>query len=126
MTTFNVISYPNCSPFNFVFMDTLKSYISNRTYQIRILLGSLFAAIIADGIITNHLVHGNFAREVNPFLEYWVVEDKMLSIKILGGLLAALYMWNINRRHPKLAIVFSFLFLLGYIVIIYWNILILM
>ena len=106
-------------------MDTLKSYISNRTYQIRILLGSLFAVIIADGIITNYLVQGKFAREGNPFLEYWVVEDKMLLIKILGGLLAALYLWNIYRRHPKIAVLFSSLFLLSYIVIISWNILIL-
>jgi hypothetical protein len=107
-------------------MDTLKSYISNSTYQIRILIGSLFAVIIADGIITNHLVHGNLAREGNPFLEYWVIEGRLLSIKILGGLLAAFYIWNIYRRHPKLATVLSSLFLLGYIVIICWNLLILM
>jgi hypothetical protein len=107
-------------------MDTLKPYISNRTYQIRILVGSLFAAIIADGIITNHLVHGNFAREGNPLLEYWVVDGRLLSVKMLGGLLAALYIWNIYRRYPKLATVFSSLFLLGYIVIICWNLLILM
>jgi hypothetical protein len=106
-------------------MDTLKSYVAYRTYQIRILIGSLFAAIIADGIITNHLVHGNFAREGNPFLDYWVIEGKLLSIKILGGLLVALYLWNIYRRHPKLAIVFSSLFLFSYILIICWNILIL-
>jgi phosphoglycerol transferase MdoB-like AlkP superfamily enzyme len=106
-------------------METIKAYISNRTYRIRILLGSLFAAIIADGIITNHLVHGNLAREANPFLEYWVVEDKLLFIKILGGLLAAIYIWNLHRRHPKLAISLSLLFLSGYTAIICWNILIL-
>jgi hypothetical protein len=103
-------------------MGTIKTYISNRTYQIRILLGALFAAIIADGIITNHLVHGNYAREANPFLEQWVIDGKLLLVKILGGLLAAIYIWNIHRRHPRLAISLSLLFLGGYTAIICWNI----
>ena len=107
-------------------MDTFKSYISNSTYQIRILLGALFAAVIADGVITRHLVHGGFAREGNPLLEYWVVEDKLLTLKVLGGLLATLYLWNIYRSHPRLSTFFTSLFLLGYIAIISWNVLILM
>ncbi len=106
-------------------METLRYYISISSYQIRILLGSLFAAIVADGIITRFLVHNGFAKEGNPFLIYWVIEDKLLSIKILGGLLAALYLWSVYRRHPKLSICFSSIFLTGYIFIICWNLLIL-
>ena len=105
-------------------MEKLKYYFAG-SYRIRILLGSLFAAIVADGIITRFLVYNGFAREGNPFLEYWVLDDRFLTIKILGGLLAALYLWSIYRRHPKLSVCFSSVFLGGYTSIVIWNLLIL-
>ena len=101
-------------------MEKLRYYFAG-SYRIRILLGALFAAIVADGVITRFLVQNGFAREGNPFLEYWVLEDKFLSIKILGGLLATLYLWSIYRRHPGLSIFFSSLFLTAYIFIVFWN-----
>ncbi len=107
-------------------MNAIKTFLTNDTYRIRILLGSLFAAIIADGVVTRHLVHTGLAREGNPFLEYWVVEDRLLSFKILGGLLAVFALWYLHRRLPKLSLIITSLFLFGYIVIIYWNVLILM
>ena len=105
-------------------MKKLKYYFAG-SYRIRILLGSLFAAIVADGVITRFLVYNEFAREGNPFLEYWVLDDKFLTIKILGGLLAAMYLWSIYRRHPKLSVCFSSMFLSGYTFIVLWNLLIL-
>lgn len=102
-------------------METISKFSSISSYQIRILIGSLFAAIVADGIITRFLVHNGFAQEGNPFLIYWVVEDKLLSIKILGGLLAILYLWSVYRRHPKLSISFTSVSLIGYIFILCWN-----
>jgi len=106
-----------------MFMEKLKYYFSG-SYPIRIILGSLFAAIVADGVITRFLVQNGIANEGNPFLEYWVLEDEFLSIKILGGLLAVLYLWNIYRRHPKLSICFSSIFLMGYTFVVFWNLLI--
>ena len=105
--------------------ENLRYYISGSSYKIRILIGALFAIIVADGIITRYLVHGGFAKEGNPFLEYWVIEDKLLTIKIIGGLLAAVFLWSIYRKHPRLAVVFSSIFLAGYIFIVGWNLLIL-
>ncbi|MFC2033078.1 DUF5658 family protein [Chloroflexota bacterium] len=98
----------------------LKDYFAG-SYRIRILLGALFAAIVADGIITRFLVYNGLAQEGNPFLVYWLLEDKLLSIKILGGLLAALYLWGIYRRHPKLSVCFSSIFLTAYTFIVFWN-----
>ena len=106
-------------------MEKLKHYFAG-SYRIRILLGSLFAAIIADGVITRFLVHNGFAQEGNLILEYWVTEDKFLSIKILGGLLAAIYLWGIYRRHPKMSLCCTSIFVIGYSLIIYWNLLILL
>ena len=101
------------------------SYYFRSSYRIRILLGSLVAVIVADGIITRHLVSNGFANEGNPFLHFWVGEDTFLALKLLGGLLAALYLWNIYKRYPRLAIACSSLFLVGYTFIIFWNLLIL-
>ena len=98
----------------------LKNYFAG-SYRIRILLGALFSAVVADGIITKFLVYNGFAQEGNPFLVYWLLEDKLLSIKILGGLLAALYLWSIYRRHPKLSVCFSSIFLTAYTFIVFWN-----
>lgn len=107
-------------------MKVLRNYFPAGSYQIRILIGSLFAAIVADGIITMYLVHNGFALEGNPVVEQWLVEDKLLSVKILGGLLAAFYLWSVYRKHPKLSIIFTSIFLVGYLFIICWNLLILL
>lgn len=101
------------------------SYYFRGSYRIRILLGTLVAVMAADGIITKHLVSNGFASEGNPFLHFWVGEDTFLALKLLGGLLAALYLWNIYKRYPRLAIACSSLFLAGYTFIIFWNLLIL-
>ena len=103
-------------------MKTLGTYFAGSNYRIRILLGALLSTIIADGIITKFLVLNGFAVEGNPFLRAWVVEDAFLTIKITGGLLAALYLWSIYRRHPKLSIVCSSIFLTGYTFIVFWNV----
>jgi len=107
-------------------MVSLRQYISARSYKIRILIGSLFATVVADGIITKFLIDRGFAQEGNPFLADWVASEKLLYFKILGGFLVAFYLWNINRRHPKLSIWLSSLFLTGYIFIIVWNLLLLL
>ena len=107
-------------------MKAPREYFPLGIYQIRILIGALFAAIVADGIITMYLFHNGFAEEGNPFMAHWVVEDKLLTIKILGGLLAAIYLWGIYRRHPKLSIIVTSLFLSGYLSIVGWNLFILL
>ena len=104
-------------------IKTPRSY-SGGSYQIRILLGALLAAIVADGVITKFLVHNGFAKEGNPFLQFWVEQDVFLTIKLLGGLLAILYFLSIYKRHAKLSICFSSLFLTAYTFIIFWNLLI--
>jgi hypothetical protein len=101
--------------------ETLKSYFDAGSYKIRILIGALFAVIVADGVITRYLVGNGFGREGNPFMEYWVTEDKILILKVCGGLLAALYLWKIYRQHPRVSTVFTAVLLAGYTCIIGWN-----
>ena len=104
--------------------ENLRGYFAG-SYQIRILLGTLLAAIVADGVITRFLVLNGFAYEGNPFLHFWADKDVFLTIKLLGGLLATVYLWGIYKRHHKLGIWCSSLFLTAYTCIIFWNLLIL-
>jgi hypothetical protein len=106
-------------------MKILQNYYNASSYQIRILLGALFAAIVADGVITMYLVRNGFAREGNPFMQYWVAEDKLLTLKVCGGLLATFYLWSVYRRHPKLSIIITSILLAGYVFIVCWNLFIL-
>ena len=46
-------------------METLRYYFAG-SYPIRILLGSLVCAIVADGAITNYLILNGYAVEGNP------------------------------------------------------------
>lgn len=104
--------------------ETFRTYFAD-SYPIRILLGTLLATIVADGVITKFLVLNGFAYEGNPFLHFWVEQDEFLTLKLLGGLLAILYLWSIYKRHPRIAIFFSSLFLAAYTAIVFWNLLIL-
>jgi hypothetical protein len=90
-------------------------------YPIRIILGSLFAVVVADGVITRYLVTKGLATEGNPFLGDWVTNDSFYILKICGALLATLYLWSVYKRHPLLSGAFSCLLLAGYASIIYWN-----
>lgn len=101
-------------------MEELKSYLSG-SYRIRILLGALFAAVVADGVITEFLVHNGLALEANPFLRVWIGRDAFLAFKVLGGLLASLYLYMLYRRRPRLSFYCSFCCLAAYTTIIFWN-----
>ncbi|MFH1169846.1 MAG: DUF5658 family protein [Chloroflexota bacterium] len=94
-------------------------------YTIRILLGALFSAVVADSIITEYLVYNGLALEANPLLQFWVGKDAFLTFKLLGGLLASIYLYFIYRRHPTISISLSSFFLAFYTGIILWNLLIL-
>jgi phosphoglycerol transferase MdoB-like AlkP superfamily enzyme len=101
-------------------LEKLREYFSG-SYRIRIILGSLFAAIVADGVITRYLVSREFAIEGNPLLGDWVNNDAFYVLKICGALLVLLYLWSIYRRHPRLSITFSSLLLAAYTFIVFWN-----
>jgi len=97
-----------------------KSVVRNRQYSC--LLGALFALVVADGVLTQHLVMNNLGTEVNPFLMTWVSQDKFLYIKILGSLFSVVILWDIYKRWSRLAVFSSITFAIVYVCIVYWNI----
>ena len=106
-------------------MEKLKEYFAG-SYTIRIILGSLFAAVVADGVITKYLISKELAIEGNPFLGDWVHNDAFYTLKIFAALLALLYLWSIYKRHPQLSIAFSCLLLSAYTYIVLRNLSILL
>jgi hypothetical protein len=76
---------------------------------------------IADALMTEFLIKSNIAREANPFLLAWAGEPGFLTLKIGGVLLAALILWDINRRHSRLAFRLAFFFMIVYSIIVFWN-----
>ena len=89
--------------------------------QMRYVLYTLFALIVADGILTDFLVMQRLGQEWNPFLKTLVGGEQFLLIKVCGAFLIIVIMYEIYRRRPRMAIVSSLCFLVLYTGIIYWN-----
>ena len=85
------------------------------------LLGLLVALVISDGLLTQFLVTNGVAREGNPFLEPIVGEAGFMVLKVVGALLCALILWDVHRRFPKVALIATSCFVVGYGVIVLWN-----
>jgi len=84
-------------------------------------LGMLIALVVADGLISKLLVKHGFAREGNPFLQYWIGEDVFLVIKLLCAVLAGLVLRNMYKRNPKLSFISTVCFVIFYTLIVAWS-----
>jgi hypothetical protein len=82
------------------------------------LLGLLILFNISDGVLTHFLITNGLAHEGNPFLVPIVGETNFLILKVVGVLLCALILWDIYRRHPRLAKVSTSCFVAFYGVIV--------
>ncbi len=89
--------------------------------EVKYLLGLLILLNISDGVLTHFLVELGLAREGNPFLLPMVGEPGFIVLKVAGVLLCALILWDIYRRRPRLALMSTSCFVLGYGVIVLWN-----
>ena len=86
------------------------------------LLGLLVALVIGDGLITHFLVTDGIAREGNPLLQPLVGQAGFIVLKVVGALLCAVILWDIYRRHPRLALISTSFFVVFYGVIVLWNV----
>jgi len=73
--------------------------------EVKYLLALLILFNIVDGALTNFLVELGLVREGNPFLLSVVGQPEFIILKVTGAALATLVLWDINRRHPRLALV---------------------
>jgi hypothetical protein len=101
------------------FTSYFKRSPENR--RIRLLLGTLIALVISDGLITVFLISQGFAREGNPFLQNLVGDRSFLLIKIVGALVAGLILWDIHKKRPRMALISTVSFVILYTLIVFWN-----
>ena len=87
----------------------------------KLVLLTLAALIIADGVITQFLIRHGLGYEWNPFLQSFVVEYDFLQIKLAGAFLGTLSLWYIYKTRPVTARGISLVFMVLYSGILYWN-----
>lgn len=76
---------------------------------------------VADGFLTNALLLRDLAREGNPLLTGIAGTSGFPIIKIIGVILAVVLLWDVHRRHPRLAFWTAAAFLFIYSGIVAWN-----
>lgn len=87
----------------------------------KILLALLVALNLSDAFLTERLIEEGTAREGNPFLIGLVGTPVFIILKVAGVLLCGLLLWDIHRRHPRLARVSTTCFVAVYSGIVGWN-----
>jgi hypothetical protein len=102
-------------------MNKVAKVLVNGKNKILYLLSALVALVVLDGVMTEFLVGKGAAREANPFLEPIVGQTGFMIIKIVGALVCAFILWDIHRRFPRVAVIASWIAVIGYAVIVTWN-----
>ncbi len=90
--------------------------------KVLVLLGLLLALFLADGVITRFLIDSGMAIEGNPFLKAIVTTDSFFWLKLAGGVIACLLLWDLYQRAGKPIIVVTSVFVILFNLIIYWNV----
>ncbi len=92
------------------------------THLITYILLVLFSLVIADGLISQHLISSGLGYEANPFLANRMLTTDFLAIKAGGAFLSAILLWFVSKRRPQLALSVSVFFMVFYTLILFWNI----
>jgi hypothetical protein len=85
------------------------------------LLGLLVGFEILDGVLSYFLIKNDLGREANLFLQPLVGDVNFLILKVVGGFICALILWDIYRRFPRLALVTTSCFTVVYAAIASWD-----
>ncbi len=88
--------------------------------NIKHLLAVLVALSAADALVSQSLVALGLGYEGNPFLR-GLSGGEFLLIKLVGVLLAALLLWDIHRRQPRIAVTAAVILVAFLTGVVYWN-----
>jgi hypothetical protein len=92
-----------------------------KVVKIKYLLGLLVLLNIADAMLSQRLVEAGIGWEGNPFLQWIIGQSSFTLLKIAGVALAVILLWDIYRRHPRLATITTSCFIVFYSAILFWN-----
>ena len=106
-------------------MKALKvpKYLHIESRTVRYTLYTLFAVIVADGLISQFLVASGYGSEGNPFLMSMVGTGAFLDIKISGAFLATMFLWTKYNAKPRFVNTVAVTALGLYTAILFWNLL---
>ena len=99
----------------------MKVFAQAGRNKMKYLLVTLVAFVVLDGLLTELLLDGGLAREVNPFLQPLVGDIGFMVLKVVGALLCAFILWDIYKRFPRVAVIATWIAVAGYGVIVVWN-----
>jgi hypothetical protein len=88
---------------------------------LKYLLVFLVVLSMSDALLTHYLIEYDIASESNPFLAPFVGLPDFFVLKFFGVLLVAIIIWDIHRRHPKIALTVTSFAIAGYLIIVLWN-----
>jgi hypothetical protein len=74
----------------------------------------------ADAVVTHYMVDSGLV-EANLLLARLVGTPAFLPVKICGGALCVLLIWDVHRRHPRLATVITTILVACFTVLVMWN-----
>jgi Domain of unknown function (DUF5658) len=95
--------------------------LQSNAIRFRYVLVLLVGLVLADGVITEFLVHSGLGKEGNPVLKGFLATGNLMTVKIVGVLLSVLLLASINQNYPRWAAIVSWSFILIYTFILYWN-----
>ncbi len=99
----------------------MKIFAKTGSKKMMYLLITLVALVILDGLLTELLLGNGLAQESNPFLQPWVGDAGFMALKVIGSLLCAFILWDIYRRFPRVAVIATWIAVVGYALIVAWN-----
>ncbi len=79
---------------------------------------------ISDGLFTDYAVNHKFVNEANSLMETLVFGGNFVLLKIAGALICSLALWLVYKRFPGIALAATSFIVLGYSLVLTWNILI--
>jgi len=85
------------------------------------LLLALVCLVIADGLTTQSLIETGLGQEGNTLMQPIVDQRHFALLKAVGAFACALVLWDIYRRHVKLALFTTSLLVTGYLAVVVWN-----
>ena len=97
---------------------TLRAKISKR---IILLLCSLIVLQILDGALTLALFYLDIAHEGNPLLSSIIDKPIFMIVKFIGVLFCVIILWDIYKRHQRLATIVTTVFVFFYTGVVIWN-----
>lgn len=83
---------------------------------------SLFALVLADGVITEYLITQGLASEGNLLLAPLIGTSVFLPLKAAGAALVIFVLWDISTHHPRISLAASCCSVVLYSAIVFWNV----